>query len=110
MTLDDLRAFGANVDEGLGRCMGSEAIYLRLVGTIQNEKGFDQLKDALAAGDLDAAFESAHALKGVLGNLSLTPIYDPMCELTEILRARKSEGTDELLATIMAEREKLLAL
>ena len=32
MTIDDLRNFGANVDEGLARCFGNESFYLRLVG------------------------------------------------------------------------------
>ena len=32
------------------------------------------------------AFEIAHSLKGVYGNLSLTPLYEPMCELTELLK------------------------
>ena len=36
------------------------------------------------------AFEAAHALKGVLGNLALTPIYDPVSEMTELLRARNT--------------------
>lgn len=113
MTLDDLRAFGANVDEGLGRCMGMEAVYLRLAGTIKNEAGFSRLEDALAAGDLDEAFEASHALKGVLGNLSLTPLYDPMNELCEALRAsNRQPGYDyaPLLATITERLEQFRAL
>ena len=69
MTLDDLIAFGANVDEGLGRCMNNEGFYLRLVESLKGEKGFESLKAAIDAGDLDAAFEAAHALKGVLAAL-----------------------------------------
>ena len=43
MTLDDLKAYGANVEEGLGRCMNNEGFYLRLVEMAKNEPGFDQL-------------------------------------------------------------------
>ena len=32
LTLDALRQYGANVTEGLSRCMNNEAFYLRLVG------------------------------------------------------------------------------
>lgn len=110
MTLDDLRAYGADVDEGLGRCMGNEGIYLRLVGTLKEEAGFGRLSDAIAAGDLDTAFEAAHALKGVLGNLSLTPLYEPMCEITELLRARTQTDYAPLLATIAEQREGLVSL
>jgi len=63
MKLDDLIAFGANVDEGLQRCMNNEEFYLRLVETVKNEASFGALQTAVEAGDLDAAFEAAHALK-----------------------------------------------
>ena len=46
------------------------------------------------AGDKAAAFEMAHALKGVLGNLALTPIYKPLSEMTELLRAGKDPDAD----------------
>ena len=110
MTLDDLRAWGADVDEGLGRCMGMEAVYLRLAGTIQNEPGFEKLNDALAQSDWHAAFEASHALKGVLGNLSLTPLYDPMNELCELLRPGQPVEYAALLETINAELDKFKAL
>ncbi len=110
MTLDDLRAYGANVDEGLTRCMGMEAIYLRLVGTIKTDASFDRLENALAAGDLDEAFEAAHALKGVLANLSLTPLYEPVYEITELLRARTQMDYTPLLTTIKERHAQLAEL
>ena len=88
ITIEKLQEFGANTEEGLTRCMKNEALYLRLVATAPNEKNFDKLRTALHAGDLDGAFEAAHALKGVLGNLSLTPLYEKAVEITELLRAK----------------------
>ena len=101
MTVDMLREYGANVDEGLARCMKNEAIYLRLVKMAVDDPGFDKLKDALADGDLAAAFDAVHGLKGILGNLSLTPLYDVACEMTEPLRSQTemdySPALDKLL-------------
>lgn len=110
MNLDDLKAFGANVDEGLVRCMNNEAFYLRLVDTLKQEKGFDALKAAIEANDLDAAFEAAHALKGVLGNLSITPLYEPICEVTELLRAKADADYPAIIAPIMGAWNEFLAL
>jgi len=110
VTIDDLIAYGANVEEGLSRCMGNEDFYLRLVGTLKGEQGYDTLKAALDAGDLQAAFEAAHALKGVLGNLSITPLYEPMSELTEYLRAQTQMDYAPLMDTILQERDRFLAL
>ena len=110
MTLDDLIAYGANVDEGLARCMGNESFYLRLVETVKTEQGFDVLESAIGANDLEAAFEAAHSLKGVLGNLSLTPLYEPVQEITELLRSKTQMDYSELLGRILAEKERLCAL
>ncbi len=110
MTIDDLIAYGANVEEGLSRCMGNEDFYLRLVGTLKGEQGYDTLKAALDAGDLQAAFEAAHALKGVLGNLSITPLYEPISELTEHLRAQTQMDYAPLMDAILQERDRFLAL
>ena len=112
MTLENLKACGANTAEGLARCMNNEPLYLRLVGMALVDGHFDALKTALEAGDARAAFEAAHALKGTFGNLALTPIYEPVCALTELLRNRDvpAPGGEALLAEIMAQREKALSL
>ena len=110
MTLEQLKAFGANTDEGITRCFGNEAFYLRLVGMIPAEANFDKLQSAVDAGDLTAAFEAAHALKGVVGNLSLTPLYEKICEITELLRARTEMDYTPLVAEIMAMRDELKAM
>lgn len=107
LTIESLKAFGANTEEGLGRCMGNEALYLRLVGVILQDPGFEKLKSTVEAGDLAAGFEAAHALKGALGNLSLKPIYDPVCEITELLRARTETDYAPLLETILTGRGRL---
>lgn len=110
ITVDCLKEYGADVDEGLKRCMGNEMLYLRLVATIPSEITFQQLQESLQKGDLDAAFEKAHALKGVAGNLSLTPLYQPIVEITEHLRAREAMDYSELLSKILGEKERLEAM
>jgi HPt (histidine-containing phosphotransfer) domain-containing protein len=112
MTLDALRAYGANTGEGLSRCMNNEPFYLRMVAMALADKNFDALTAAINAGNATAAFEAAHALKGSIGNVSLTPIYKPLCELTEQLRGKSmpADGGRALLEQIVAEREKALML
>lgn len=75
VTLDELRAFGADVAEGITRCLNNEDFYLQMVESIKDEEAFDSLEHAVAARDLDAAFDIAHSLKGILTNLALTPLY-----------------------------------
>ena len=112
MTLEALRAFGANTAEGMERCLNDEPFYLEMVAMTLSGGNFDSLKAAMDAGDARAAFSAAHALKGAIGNVALTPIYEPLCALTELLRGRDSlaDGADALLEQIMAAREKALSL
>ena len=109
MTIDDLKAYGANTEEGLRRCLNNEAFYLRLVRMIPGDPNFQKLYDAVADGDLSAAFDAAHALKGSTGNLALTPIYGPIVEITELLRAKTKTQTEysALIDRIRKGREDL---
>ena len=87
LTVEKLKEYGADTGEGLSRCMNNEAFYLRLVGMALADDKLEKLGEALEAGDLDRAFEAAHALKGMYGNLALTPLTTPIAEMTELLRA-----------------------
>jgi len=110
MTLDDLEAYGANTQEGLQRCMGVKSLYLRLVESIKTEDRFDRLAQAIDEGRLSDAFDAAHALKGVLGNLSLTPLQRPMEEITELLRNQTPADYKTLVEQILTERDRFRAL
>ena len=109
LTIEKLRAWGADVDEAMARCLNNEAFYLRLVDKGLQDPSFDRLKEAIAAGDLDKAFEAAHALKGVLANLALMPILDPVREITELLRARTQTDYAPLLTDIDEQKARLLS-
>ena len=110
ITVDALRSFGANVDEGLSRCMNNEGFYVRMVRLVLADPNFEKLRRAAYDNDLDAAFEAAHALKGVLANLSLTPVLTPVAELTELFRSRTPGDYRAAADEIAALRDKLAAL
>ena len=111
LTIDALKDYGANTEEGLGRCFNNEAFYLKLVGMGLADKNFDRLRDAMAVGSAQEAFEAAHALKGSIGNLALTPLYTPLSELTEKLRGQSAlVDTGDLLDTILTQLDKARAL
>ena len=111
LTIDQLRKYGADVEAGLARCMNNEGFYLRLVGMELEDRNFAALEEALANGDRKSAFEAAHALKGALGNLALTPLCEPVSQITEVLRGGDAPvDTGDLLPRIQAAYEALKAL
>jgi HPt (histidine-containing phosphotransfer) domain-containing protein len=107
LTIDALKQFGADTEDGLSRCMNNEAFYFKLIGKVIEDKNFKTLEDAVAAKDLDTAFEAAHSLKGVLGNLALTPVYEPVFEITELLRAKSDVDYGPYLEKISEKRDEL---
>lgn len=110
LTLEKLNEFGADTGEGLGRCMNNEAFYFRMIGILVKDANFGMLEDAVEANDLDAAFEASHALKGVLGNLSMTPMAAIASEMCELLRSRKQMDYTPMLEELLAKKAELEAL
>ncbi len=110
LTIDNLKSLGANTDEGLARCLGKEDFYLRMVSMALADNGFEKLREAVTSGDLNEGFERAHALKGVLSNVALTTLADPIAEITEELRARNEIDYSGLLDRIDEELQKYRAL
>ena len=76
---------GSDFDKVLGR-MGSEALVKRFAVKFLEDKSFEELTESLKEKDGEDAFRAAHTLKGICANL----------ELTEKLRGRQTEGSEEL--------------
>ncbi len=109
LTIDRLKDFGANTAEGLGRCMNMEDFYLSLVKKATADNKTEKLRLQLYDRDINAAFETAHALKGMFANLSLDPLTRPISELTELLRGGDAD-VDECTALLKEAEKQLEAL
>lgn len=110
LTLDTLKACGVNTDEGVARCAGLEDFYIDLVKSVLNTEKTDELESNISSGDLKAAFETAHSMKGMYANLSLDPLTRPVSEMTELLRAGTQTDYTPYLAEIKAQMSKLIEL
>lgn len=110
ITIDDLKKLGVDTDEAVARCVNDEGFYLSLVRQALEDDEFERLMAALDEKDLDEAFERAHALKGVYGNLSINSMYGPLCEITEELRARNDIDYSGYLSEMTKTMAELRAL
>lgn len=110
LTIEKLREYGANVDEGLARCMNMTDFYVGLVTKMLKDNRLPLLEQQIKEGNFDAAFETAHALKGMYANLSLTPLTKPVGEMTEMLRNRTDTDYSTLLAEAKSQFDKLCSL
>lgn len=88
--------YGADYEATMGRFMGNEAMYLRILDMLFADDNLHKLGSSLKDGDMTGAFEAAHALKGVVGNMGLTPLYKAVCAIVEPLRT--GELRDDYMA------------
>ncbi len=74
----------------------------------KNDPAFGELGVAIENKQYEHAFDQAHTLKGVAGNMGLTPLFTVICNIVEPLRAHQYSNLDALYAAVMNEREKML--
>lgn len=87
-------AMGADYQNVLER-FSSEALVKKFALKFLDDNSYSNLKEALAAGNVDEAFRAAHTLKGVCLNLGFDNLYKVSSAITEILRAGELTGTRE---------------
>lgn len=109
MNAEALRAAGMDVDDALGRMMGSEALLERLLGKFAADDGCARLVAAAEADDPEAGLEAAHALKGVSGNLSMTRLYELTARQCELIRGGDWPAARALVGDVVAARDALVA-
>lgn len=100
-------AYGADYQTTMARFMGNEPMYLKFLDMLFRDDNLKKLGDALKQKDHEEAFAAAHTLKGVVGNMGLTPLYDAVCTLVEPLRAGEHrDDYIELYEVIQKEFER----
>lgn len=101
--LEKLIAWGCDVSSALPRFLDDKDLYCNFVRQVADEESFPLLGEMIEKADAKAAFEKAHELKGVLANMSLTPLYDTVVEIVEPLRAGKWTGVADNYKKLQAE-------
>ena len=84
-----LEVYGADYNSTMARFMGKEAMYLKFLDMLFKDDNLEKLGTALEQQDYEAAFAAAHTLKGVVGNMGLTPLFNAVCAIVESLRKRE---------------------
>lgn len=107
LSIESLREFGADVDEAILRCMNNVDFYLMLVKKVLNDTRIYQLEEQISDKNLEAAFETAHTLKGMFSNLSLTPLVRPITAISENLKNKVDMDYRPLLEEAKSEFRKL---
>lgn len=98
MDKDKLIKAGVDYDDGVKRFANRAELYEKYLGKFFDEDRMVELTKHVESGDFEAAFRTAHDLKGMSGNLSMKKFYTKLCELVEMLRGgHPAQGYMDLL-------------
>ena len=107
--LDELKGLEVNVEEALNRFMNNVQLYERMLGKLNATVKDMEVLEFIGRGDLETAVANAHTLKGVMGNLSITPLYQGYTQIVALLRANNPEEAKRVLEGILPIQQEILA-
>jgi len=107
--LDDLQGFGVDVQDGLKRFVNKAALYEKMLKKFPAAAEELPVANAFTSGDLEQALANAHTLKGMTGNLSLTPLYEAYTDIVALLREGKPNEAQALLLKILPLQEQIIS-
>lgn len=106
---EQLEESGIDVSCVLKRFMGNDMLLERFLKKFLSDSNYETLTEAIDAGDRKTALISAHTLKGVCGNLSMTVLYNLLSEQVAAFRADEWGKGTEMMPQITKEYEKVVA-
>lgn len=106
---EELKDLGVNVDEGLERVMGDAPLYEMMLGMFIDSVNGNPIEMAdFDADSVDTLTERVHALKGLTGNLSITPLFTGYVKMLELLRGGHPKEAGEEYERILPDQNAIL--
>ena len=103
-------SYGVDWPRTMDRFVGSEELYVECLDMLLADDNLPALRASLAAGDMKAAFDAAHTLKGVAANMGLAPLLTAVSIIVEPLRTDERMDYSPLLAQIEREFDHIRRL
>lgn len=106
---EELKDLGVDVDGGLKRINGNEKLYTKLLGSYLKAVKTYNVQPDFDDADCNEMIEKTHAIKGVSGNMSITPVYEAYTKIVDLLRTGKPEDARAILKDITPVQDKIVA-
>lgn len=99
---------GVEIESALERFMDNDEMLKKFLKKFMDDKNFEKLFCAMDSKDYEEAFEAAHTLKGVCGNLSLQELNQFVCKEVEYLRAKEYEMAEKYIPELKEAYEEAI--
>lgn len=100
--------WGADPNAAIKRMLGDEELFFTLLDLFTKSPDWEMLNSLLDRGRFKEAFVIAHRMKGSAVDLSLNPLYESLCIITDDLRGEVSENLSDNVKTLMMIKQSLL--
>lgn len=105
-----LKSWGCDIDGAFERFLNDEELYDECLDLFIADENILALKEHIEDEDQQVPFVIVHTLKGVAGNLGLTPLYESLVTLCESLRVNKYDPKSGEYERVQKELDKFLEL
>lgn len=93
------------------RFLNDPGFYAEIAAEMLSDPGFEELGGLLADMSIREAFDTAHTLKGIIGNCGITPMYALIVQIVEPLRSGSADFRDleRVYSQLMSARDEAAA-
>lgn len=103
-----LTSIGVDIEPTLERFVDNETLYFKCLRTFMSNKEYPGLLLAIEEKDVNAAFDYAHALKGVTANLGFNNLFNQVNIITEVFRSGSLNYDPNNLTAIKKEYDTVI--
>lgn len=101
-----LEEMGCDMTSTLSRFLDDREFYAECLTEMLADEGFARLGTELEAQDAQAAFATAHMLKGIIANMGIYSMLDGIVKIVEPLRGGNASGLMPVYESLMADKKK----
>lgn len=94
--IEELKKHGIDIERGIKRFSGKRVLYIKYLKEFIKDENMQEIKSCMEAEDYELVQKKVHALKGIVGNLSIDVLYDNSCQMMEALKQENIEKAKEL--------------
>lgn len=98
--IEELRDWGCDINGAFERFLNDQELYNECLLMFVEDENISELKNHINDENQHVPFMIVHTLKGVAGNLGITPLYESLVVLCESLRCNnydKDSGEYEIV-------------
>ena len=110
MKKEHLISAGIDYENAVSRFAGNEALYEKYLNKLKDDNHYQNAVTALAEGDYATVLKEVHTLKGIVGTLGMTDLFQICAEIVSFLRAEDTSKLTEQFACLQKEYSRMINL